>query len=120
MFGPTGGYLIGFIPMAVIAGIFIEKSGRKLVLGMIGMILGTAVCYIFGTVWFVLVMKTSVQAALTMCVYPFIVFDIIKMVLAAWIGGRFTDVWCRRDFYKIITFYRIFREKGPEYPFFYL
>ena len=83
MFGPTGGYLIGFIPMAVIAGIFIEKSGRKLVLGMIGMILGTAVCYIFGTVWFVLVMKTSVQAALTMCVYPFIVFDIIKMVLAA-------------------------------------
>ena len=58
MFGPTGGYLIGFIPMAVIAGIFIEKSGRKLVLGMIGMILGTAVCYIFGTVWFVLVMKT--------------------------------------------------------------
>ena len=88
MFGPTGGYLIGFIPMAVIAGIFIEKSGRKLVLGMIGMILGTAVCYIFGTVWFVLVMKTSVQAALTMCVYPFIVFDIIKMVLAAWIGPQ--------------------------------
>ena len=72
MFGPTGGYLIGFIPMAVIAGIFIEKSGRKLV----------------GTVWFVLVMKTSVQAALTMCVYPFIVFDIIKMVLAAWIGPQ--------------------------------
>lgn len=67
---------------------FIEKSGRKLVLGMIGMILGTAVCYIFGTVWFVLVMKTSVQAALTMCVYPFIVFDIIKMVLAAWIGPQ--------------------------------
>ena len=88
MFGPTGGYLIRFIPMAVIAGIFIEKSGRKLVLGMIGMILGTAVCYIFGTVWFVLVMKTSVQAALTMCVYPFIVFDIIKMVLAAWIGPQ--------------------------------
>ena len=85
---PSFGYLIGFIPMAVIAGIFIEKSGRKLVLGMIGMILGTAVCYIFGTVWFVLVMKTSVQAALTMCVYPFIVFDIIKMVLAAWIGPQ--------------------------------
>lgn len=88
MFGPTGGYLIGFIPLAVIAGFFIEKSGRKLVLSMIGMILGTAVCYIFGTVWYVLVMKTSVQAALTMCVYPFIVFDIIKMVLAAWIGPQ--------------------------------
>ena len=33
-------------------------------------------------------MKTSVQAALTMCVYPFIVFDIIKMVLAALIGPQ--------------------------------
>lgn len=95
LFGPTGGYLIGFIPMAVIAGIFIEKSGRKLVLSMVGMILGTAICYIFGTVWFVLIMKTSVQAALTMCVYPFIVFDLIKMVLAALIGpqihGRLTQ-----------------------------
>lgn len=88
LFGPTGGYLIGFIPMALIAGIVIEKSGRKFIPGMIGMIVGTAVCYAFGTVWFVLVMKTSVQAALTMCVYPFIVFDIIKMVLAALIGPQ--------------------------------
>ena len=93
MFGPTGGYLIGFIPMAVIAGIFIEKFGRKLIFSMIGMIIGTAVCYILGTIWFVLVMgKTgdpvSVQAALTACVYPFIGFDIIKMVLAALIGPQ--------------------------------
>lgn len=33
MFGPTGGYLIGFIPMAVIAGIFIEKSGPETGIG---------------------------------------------------------------------------------------
>lgn len=88
LFGPTGGYLIGFIPMALIAGFAIEKFGRKFIPGMIGMIVGTAVCYAFGTVWFVFVMKTSVQAALTMCVYPFIVFDIIKMVLAALIGPQ--------------------------------
>ena len=128
MFGPTGGYLIGFIPMAVIAGIFIEKSGRKLVLGMIGMILGTAVCYIFGTVWFVLVMKTSVQAAGRYLPRPLRLWYCIRLLyltLSKWFllhgsDRRFTDVWCRRDFYKIITFYRIFREGGPEYPFFLL
>lgn len=88
LFGPTGGYLIGFIPMAVIAGIFIEKSGRKFVLGMVGMVIGTTVCYALGTVWFVLIMKTPVQAALATCVYPFIVFDVIKMALAALIGPQ--------------------------------
>ena len=88
MFGPTGGYLIGFIPMAVIAGIFIEKSGPETGIGHDRHDSRNCCCYIFGTVWFVLVMKTSVQAALTMCVYPFIVFDIIKMVLAAWIGPQ--------------------------------
>lgn len=88
LFGPTGGYLIGFIPMALIAGIFIEKSGRKFLFGMIGMIIGTAVCYALGTVWFVFVMKTPVQAALAACVYPFIVFDVIKMAIAALIGPQ--------------------------------
>ena len=29
LFGPTGGYLIGFIPMAVIAGIVIDKCMKK-------------------------------------------------------------------------------------------
>lgn len=88
LFGPTGGYLIGFIPMALIAGVFIEKSGRKLLWGMLGMILGTAVCYALGTVWFVFVMKTTVQAALLACVYPFIPFDLLKMLLAGLLGPQ--------------------------------
>lgn len=83
LFGPTGGYLIGFIPMAVIAGLFIEKSGRKLVLSFVGMVLGMAVCYAFGTGWLAVQAHLGFKEALAEGVLPFIVGDIIKMILVA-------------------------------------
>lgn len=51
LFGPTGGYLIGFIPLALIAGYFINHFPNKKALSFLGMILGTAVCYALGTAW---------------------------------------------------------------------
>lgn len=83
LFGPTGGYLIGFIPMAIIAGFFIEKSGRRIVFSMTGMILGTAVCYLLGTAWLAYQANMSFAGALAEGVIPFIAVDLIKMVLAA-------------------------------------
>ena len=52
--GPTGGYIIGFIVMAVIAGLVIDNC-RKPWIQLIGMIVGTIVCYLFGTIWFCIV-----------------------------------------------------------------
>ena len=49
--GPTGGYLIGFIPMAIIAGLVIDRYINKRIVCLLGMIAGTAVCYLFGTAW---------------------------------------------------------------------
>lgn len=49
LFGPTGGYIIGYIFMALIAGLFIDKFFDKWYLCVAGMILGTAVCNILGT-----------------------------------------------------------------------
>ncbi len=88
LFGPTGGYLIGFIPMAIIAGLFIEKSGRKIVLSFIGMILGTAVCYVFGTAWLAYQLHYTFAQALAAGVLPFIVGDLIKMVLSALVAPQ--------------------------------
>jgi|GEM_PF-22873 len=79
LLGPTGGYLIGFIFMALIGGAVIELSHRNIFLTMLGWVVGTAVAYAFGTVWFVYLMKCSVTYALTVCVYPFIGFDIVKI-----------------------------------------
>ena len=82
LFGPTGGYLIGFIPLAIISGIFIEKFYSKWYMCLVGMILGTAVCYIFGTAWLAYEAHMDFKAALWAGVIPFIPGDLIKMVLA--------------------------------------
>ncbi len=69
--GPTGGYIIGFIVMAVIAGLVIDNC-RKPWIQLIGMIVGTIICYLFGTIWFCLVANYTFKAALAVCVIPFI------------------------------------------------
>ena len=79
--GPTGGYIIGFIPMAIIAGIAIDKFHQRWI-HLIGMIIGTVVCYAFGTLWFCLQSGTPVMSALSICVFPFIPGDLIKIVIA--------------------------------------
>ena len=50
LLGPTGGYIIGYIFMALICGFFVDKWGHRLLPEILGMVLGTAVCYLFGTV----------------------------------------------------------------------
>lgn len=79
--GPTGGYIIGFIPMAIIAGILIDKFDKRWI-HLLGMIIGTAICYAFGTAWFCLSTGTEAAAALSICVFPFIPGDLIKMLIA--------------------------------------
>ena len=79
--GPTGGYIIGFIAMAVIAGLVIDKCHNRWL-----QLLGMAVCYAFGTAWFCISASYTVGAALTVCVIPFIPADLIKMVIAMLLG----------------------------------
>ena len=83
--GPTGGYIIGFIVMAVIAGLVIDNCHKPLI-QLVGMIAGSIVCYLFGTVWFCIVADSTFKAALGICVIPFIPADLIKMIIAMIIG----------------------------------
>lgn len=85
--GPTGGYLIGFIPMAIIAGIAVEKWMSKKYMIVIFMVLGTLVAYALGTVWFVYMMKCEIWYALTVCVFPFLIGDGIKIAVATVLGS---------------------------------
>ena len=83
--GPTGGYIIGFIPMAIVAGIIIDKSHQRWI-QIVAMIIGTAICYAFGTVWFCFQSGYTIAAALAVCVIPFIPADLIKIVIVTIIG----------------------------------
>lgn len=77
LFGPTGGFLIGFILMAFIAGLFFSK--KTLSADITGLILATLLSYIFGAGWFMISSGASLLAALIACVVPFIIGDIIKI-----------------------------------------
>ena len=83
--GPTGGYIVGFIPMAIIAGIVIDHFNQRW-LQLLGMIVGTAICYALGTAWFCMQAGYTVSAALAVCVFPFIPADLVKMLIAMTIG----------------------------------
>ena len=84
--GPTGGYMIGYIPLALIAGFFISKFEKKIPLHVLGMVLGTIVCYMFGTMWLKISLQMSFSAALMAGVVPYIPADLAKMAIAVGIG----------------------------------
>ena len=84
--GPTGGYIIGYLFMAPIMGFFIDKWKTNYVLTILGMVLGTAVCYLFGTLWLAYQGGMSFSAALAAGVLPFIPADIAKLILAVLVG----------------------------------
>ena len=61
-------------------------SGGHFLPDFAGMVLGTALCYALGTAWFVYLMDCPFWYALTVCVFPFIPGDLVKMVAAHLLG----------------------------------
>lgn len=96
LLGPTGGYLIGFIFMALIYGYCVDRWNGQVVISFIGMIAGSAVYYLFGTLWLAYQMSkgsgqtlaAALPAAFAAGVLPFIVVDFAKMVLTLLVGSR--------------------------------
>lgn len=86
--GPTGGYLIGFIFLALIMGFALDHFERKLVPTIIGMIIGMAVCYAFGTVWLAKLLSLSFKEGLMMGVIPYLPGDAAKIIIAAIVGPK--------------------------------
>ena len=84
--GPTGGYIIGYIPLALIGGFFITKFKRNIPLMIVGLVLGTLTCYALGTLWLMHQAGMDLGAALTAAVIPYIPFDLGKMAAAILIG----------------------------------
>ena len=80
--GPTGGYLLGYIPMALCISSFCRRGLRPLWRMAAGMILGLLFCYALGSVWYAVAADISIGHALLVGVLPFLPFDGIKLVAA--------------------------------------
>lgn len=86
IFGPTGGFIVGFIPTVYFIGKYIEKLGFTVLNAVIANILGMFITLIFGTVWLKFIADLSWFAAFMGGFAPFIVVGLIKAFLAGWIG----------------------------------
>ena len=93
LFGKTGGYIIGFIFMALIYMTATGAFGNNKMTQVISLITGLIVCYAFGTAWFMYIYLKStgevgLLTVLTWCVFPYIIPDLVKIFLAVVISDR--------------------------------
>lgn len=86
LMGPSGGYIFGFLLTALCYWVMTALLGDRLWIKILALTAGLVLCYAFGTLWFVEVYSRSepigIMSALSMCVFPFMVPDAIKMALA--------------------------------------
>lgn len=87
LLGPTGGFIAGFILAALIFWLSTSLWGRGTLVTALSMGVGMLICYVFGTIWFIEVYtqntgSIALLTALCWCVFPFILPDTIKVILA--------------------------------------
>lgn len=86
LMGPSGGYIFGFLVTCLCYWLMTALLGDRLWVKILALTAGLILCYAFGTLWFVEVYSRSepigVMSALSLCVFPFIVPDAIKLALA--------------------------------------
>lgn len=81
LLGPTGGYLIGFIPAVYLVGYLSERNWtNNFTSAFLTMIIGTSVIFIFGISW--LAVTAGFETALAIGLYPYLPGAAVKIILA--------------------------------------
>ena len=78
----TGGYILGYIPCVFIISLLTSINKENVILYPLSMMIGTIICYSIGSLWFMVQTKNTLVETLVITVVPFILFDIIKIILA--------------------------------------
>ena len=84
--GPLFLHILVFL--TVIAGFFVEHFKGKLSFAVLGMVLGTIVCYLFGTIWLSMQLNIGFVAGLGVGVFPYIPGDLVKIAIVCIIGPK--------------------------------
>lgn len=83
IFGPTGGYLVGYLALTWVGGSVLEKIKNPI----FALTIGTVGLYLLGTLWLIGQSNLDFSTAFTIGVAPFVVFDFLKIVAAAFLGN---------------------------------
>ena len=107
LLGPTGGYIWSYLPICLLCGwlyrtLFFSRPNKergffKLLWGIVCGLPGLLLCYLLGTLQYMLVASISFWSALAVCVIPFVGFDLLKLALVAFLGEKMLRIhWIRR------------------------
>ena len=101
LLGPTGGYLISYPFAAFLAGYLAERGfDRRYWTSVLAMLAGLVVIFAFGVTWIALFTRPAgigFDAALRTGFYPFVVGDIVKILLGATVLPGIWKLVGRRD-----------------------
>lgn len=86
--GPTGGYLIGFVPAAFVTGRITELFGRSAPAAVCAMIAGLAIIYLLGILQLSIVAGLTVRESIGIGVLPFLFGDSVKLAAALIVSRR--------------------------------
>lgn len=86
LFGPTGGYLLGYLPAVFVTAGISKGLGKKMSSDIIAMMVGSLIVYAAGVPWLKVVTAMSFEKALAVGMYPFLIGDILKIIAAAFIA----------------------------------
>jgi len=86
LIGPTGGYLLGFLPAVALIGMITERNEGKLLFALAGLIAGTVVIYTCGVTWLSIITGMTIVKSLVVGMVPFLIGDAIKITAALFIA----------------------------------
>lgn len=88
LFGPTGGYLFGFVLAAGVVGLISHRIQYSLLRDSMAVVIGSLVIYALGVPWLKVMSKISWEKAFLLGMAPFLLGDGIKAVVAVWLARR--------------------------------
>ena len=80
LMGPTGGYILGYVPMVVLAGLSIKLAPKNRMLQFLGMVIATMVLYVFGTIWYMMLSSSLCRIRASLSAVPSHSFFFINML----------------------------------------
>jgi len=89
LFGPTGGFLFGFIICAFVVGKIMELNNKKNIFYyLLAGFAGTVIIYFIGVIQLSLVTGMGIKKALFVGALPFLPGDILKIIAASFIARK--------------------------------
>lgn len=84
--GPTGGFLLGYLPVVFLVGWIAERKPGRMVRDVAAMALGTVALYTCGVPWLKMVTGMPFEKAVAVGMLPFLAGDALKIAAAALIA----------------------------------